>query len=197
MRRVLVLGCSGSGKSTLARALAHRLGLPAIHLDAEYWRPGWRPTPRDEFDRRVADLVARDAWVMDGNFAGTLEPRLARADTVVHLDFAAWRCLCGVLKRTFLACNFDYPRPDMGPGCPERWDWEFIEWIINFRQTERPKTLAAVARHAGRIRVITLTTRRQVTAFVDALPASADRAAGPAAAWPSPGMPASVSTFVR
>lgn len=173
MRRVLILGCSGSGKSTLARRLATRLGLPVVHLDREYWRPGWRPTPTDEFDGKIADLVAAPHWVMDGNYARTLEPRLARADTVVHLDFATWRCLYGVTRRAFLACNFNHPRPDMHPDCPEQWDWEFIEWVIDFRRTERPKTLRALAQHADRLRVITLTTRREVAAFLRDLPAPA------------------------
>ena len=170
MERVLVLGCSGAGKSTLSRTLAGRLGLPVIHLDREYWRPGWRETPADEFDRRVAELVAAPRWVMDGNFARTLEPRLARADTVVYLDFPVWRCLYGVCKRAFLACNFDRPRPDMGPGCPERWDWEFVEWVVNFRRDERPKTLRAIAPRGGGVRVITLTNHRQVEGFLDGLP---------------------------
>ena len=35
----------GSGKSTFARALAARTGLPVIHLDLHYWKPGWvRPS---------------------------------------------------------------------------------------------------------------------------------------------------------
>jgi adenylate kinase family enzyme len=40
MRRVLVIGISGAGKSTFARELAARIGLPLIHLDKEFWRPG-------------------------------------------------------------------------------------------------------------------------------------------------------------
>src|SRR5689334_13741303 len=44
-RRVLVDGMMGSGKSTFARALAARTGLPLIHLDLHYWKPGWvRPS---------------------------------------------------------------------------------------------------------------------------------------------------------
>jgi len=41
MQRILVIGSSGTGKSTLARQLASKLALPIIHLDQEYWQPGW------------------------------------------------------------------------------------------------------------------------------------------------------------
>src|SRR5436190_22242262 len=168
MRRVLVIGCSGAGKSTLAARLAGALGLPLIHLDREYWRAGWRPTPDDEFAVKIARLIERPRWVIDGNYGRTLDLRLQRADTVVHLDFPRWRCLAGVLKRTFRACNFEHrARPDMADGCPERWDWEFIEWIWDFGRTIRPATLATLARHAGRVNVVTLTNREAVRQFVE------------------------------
>src|SRR4051812_22129729 len=72
MRRVLVIGSGGAGKSTFARSLAERLGLPLIHLDALYWRPGWVETPKEEWAREVRRLLSADRWVMDGNYGGTL-----------------------------------------------------------------------------------------------------------------------------
>lgn len=39
--RVVIVGTSGAGKSTLARALAKRLGVADIELDALHWEPQW------------------------------------------------------------------------------------------------------------------------------------------------------------
>jgi len=86
MRRVLVFGAPGTGKSRLARVLGDRLGLPVLHRDAEYWRPGWVDPAMDEWRAQIAMLAARDAWVMDGNYSGTWDLRLPRAHTVVWLD---------------------------------------------------------------------------------------------------------------
>ena len=60
MQRVMVIGSPGAGKSTFARAIAERLGLPLIHLDAEYWQAGWVEPPADEWRGRVVELVAGD-----------------------------------------------------------------------------------------------------------------------------------------
>jgi len=38
--RIAIVGSPGSGKSTLARQLATITGLPLVHLDMEFWRPG-------------------------------------------------------------------------------------------------------------------------------------------------------------
>src|SRR5271166_4159614 len=53
--RIVVIGTPGAGKTTLARAVAARLALPHIELDAINWQPGWRDLTRhdpDEFVRR-------------------------------------------------------------------------------------------------------------------------------------------------
>ena len=67
LRRIVVIGTSGSGKTTLAHRLAATLGSPLTPMDAVFHQPGWTPLPVEEFRRRMTDLVARDAWVIDGN----------------------------------------------------------------------------------------------------------------------------------
>ena len=142
-RRVLVVGCAGAGKTTFAVRLAQVLGLPVIHLDAEYWRPGWRHTPADEWPGRVDVLAARDRWVMDGNYGGTLERRLARAEAVVFLDVPRLTCLRRVLQRYWRYRG--RPGPGLPDGCPERLEWQFLRWVWDFERRSRGRVVSLLA----------------------------------------------------
>ena len=167
MQRVLVIGSGGAGKSTVAREIAARLGLPLIHLDAHYWRPGWTETPADEWTAIVAKLTAEPRWVMDGNYGGTMAMRLAAADTVVFLDLPRVVCLWRVVKRRLMYHRRS--RPDIAPGCPEQLNWEFLSWILwTFPRLHRQRNLDRV-RAAPHVSVIMLRSRRQVDRFLERL----------------------------
>lgn len=163
MKRVLIIGPSGAGKSTLARRLGETLGLEVIHLDAEFWRPGWVETPAEEWKRRVQELIRGERWAMDGNFSGTLPERLEAADTVIYLDFPRWRCFAGVLRRWRKHCG--QTRPDMAPGCPEKIDFAFLKWIWNYPRRSRPKTLRLLEEYRDRKTVIILRGPKSVADF--------------------------------
>ena len=85
-RRIVVTGLAGSGKSTLAVALAAKTGLPVIHLDLHFWKPGWVAPSETEWREKQRVVLAGDAWIADGNYHETLDLRLERADTLVVLD---------------------------------------------------------------------------------------------------------------
>ncbi len=86
MKKILIIGSGGSGKSTLAVRLGELLQLPVIHLDEHFWQPGWVEPPREEWKTKVDEFCSRDAWIMDGNYGGTLEERITASDTVLFLD---------------------------------------------------------------------------------------------------------------
>lgn len=144
MQRILVIGSPGAGKSTLARRLAQRLDLPLIHLDREYFGPGWAMPEKPQWREKVAVLAAQPAWVMDGNYASTFDLRVPRATAIVWLDIPRWRCMAGVLWR--VASNYGRSRVDLGPDCTERFDWSFMRWIWSYPRTMRPKTVRMLER---------------------------------------------------
>ena len=143
----MVIGCGGAGKSTLARGIAARTGLPLVHLDRHYWRPGWQEPDKQAWREQVAVLAAVPRWIMDGNYGDTIDLRLARADTVIVLDPPPWRCLLGVLTRA--ARWYGRSREDMAPGCPERIDGAFLLYVWSYRRTHRPRVLALLRDFPG------------------------------------------------
>jgi adenylate kinase family enzyme len=163
VKRVLVIGAGGSGKSTLARKLGERLRLPVVHLDAHYWNPGWVETPPSEWEERVQRLTAGREWVMDGNYGGTLDIRLAAADTVIFLDLSRVLCLWRIVTRA--ARYWGRTRPDLAPNCPERLGWEFVVWVWTYPDRRRPGVLKRL-RELDRTRVIILSSQREVNRFV-------------------------------
>ena len=137
--RLLVLGCGGAGKSTLSTELSGLIGLPVVHLDKIYWRPGWQHVSREEFDTALAAELAKPRWIIDGNFSRTLAMRLESCDAVVLLDYPAAVCLGGVLRRQITYAG--RTRESMGEGCPEHIDPEFLRWVCDFRRDTRPELL--------------------------------------------------------
>jgi adenylate kinase family enzyme len=168
MRRVAIVGCGGSGKSVLARELGRRTGLPVIHLDTLFWSPDWQPTPPDEWRAIQERLVAEERWIIDGNYGGTMELRLAAADTVVFLDLPTHVCLRRVILRR-LRSRFGAPRPDL--GAEDRLTIEFLRWIAGYRRTRRPGILRRLAA-LNETRVVILRSDPEVRAFLDAVPPS-------------------------
>jgi adenylate kinase family enzyme len=165
MRRVIVIGSGGSGKSTLAARLGEAAGLPVHHLDALYWRPGWVAPPPEEWKATVAALAARPAWIMDGNYGGTLDERLAACDTAVFLDLPRTVCMARVIRRSLRYRGRS--RPDMAPGCPEQVTGEFLRWIWRYPIDRRPTVLRKLAAVAHEKRVVRLRSTREVERFLD------------------------------
>ncbi len=149
MQRVLIIGPCGSGKSTLACELAPRMGLPLVHMDQLGWQAGWVETEKAELNARLAEVVAQDAWLIEGNYGSTLTPRLERADTVIYLDFRVPLCLWRLIRR--IATHRGRSRPDMPEGCPERFDFAFFWYVMNWNTGPRVRTEAKLAGYSGKV----------------------------------------------
>lgn len=166
MQRIVIIGCGGAGKSTLARQLGEKLGLPVVHLDKLFWHPGWVESTKDEIDEKIRIEMEKPCWIMDGNYNRTLPQRLKCCDTVVYLDFTRTACLLGVLKR--ILTTYGTVRPDMGEGCPERVDLEFLKWVWNYNRNKRERNYHLIKEAEG-VEVIILKNRRAVKRFLNSL----------------------------
>jgi adenylate kinase family enzyme len=167
-QRVLIIGSGGSGKTTLARHVADELGIPLIHLDQHYWHPGWAPTADDDWAAEVEKLIGHASWVMDGNYGGTLNRRLERAEAVIWLDLPRWLCLLRVLRRQLRYLGRS--RPELPVGCRERLSFEFLLWIWNYPTRRAPSIAKRLAELPSSMRVVRLRSPNDVRHFLQGLP---------------------------
>ena len=133
--RALVIGCPGAGKSTFARGLRDATGIPLVYLDMIWHKPDGTNVSPEEFDQRLAEKLARERWIIDGNYLRTLPERLKRCDAVFSLDLPAEECLAAARGR------IGQPREDL-PWRETEFDPEFGEYILRFPTDQRPKLLA-------------------------------------------------------
>jgi len=96
-----VIGTTGSGKTTFARALAQKLGVPHVEIDALFWQPGWVMTSAEELRAKVEAALGDGGWVVDGNYNARLGTFvLGRADEIVWLDLPLRTTLWRIFRRT-------------------------------------------------------------------------------------------------
>jgi adenylate kinase family enzyme len=169
MQRVLVIGPCGAGKSTLSGELRQRLKLPLFHMDQLNWKPGWIESSKAEIVAKLEQIVKTDRWIIDGTYGGTLAERLKRADTVVYLDYPIRLCVTRLIKRIWTYRG--RTRPDMTEGCPERFDLEFLIYLLRWNSGPRVRTEARLKGHEARI--IRLRSPDELRRWMDSLPALA------------------------
>ena len=162
--RIMIIGSCGSGKSTLSIELCQILNLPLIHLDKEYWKPGWIETPKDEWNEKVNNFVLNEDWIIDGNYNDTLDIRFKRANTVIFLDYSRYICLYGIIKRALL--SFGKNRIDMGVGCKEKVpDLQFIKFVWEFPKKSKPKIYNKLNEYKNLNHII-LSNRKETNNFI-------------------------------
>ena len=159
MKKVIVIGCPGSGKSTVSRALRNKTGIPLYHLDMMYWNADKTTVEKSIFLERLSAVLEKNEWIIDGNYGSTMELRMAACDTVIFLDYPLDVCLDGIKERR------GKPRSDM-PWIETEEDAEFIEFIKNYNEQQKPKVLELLKKYSCK-NIIILGSREQADAFLN------------------------------
>ncbi len=147
MQKIIVIGCPGSGKSTLSRALHNKTGIPLYYLDRMFWNADKTTVEKSVFLERLSSVLKEDKWIIDGNYASTMEMRIAECDTVIFLDYSLDVCLAGIRER------LGKYRDDM-PWIESEEDKDFIQFVKDFEKKQRPLILALLDKYNNKNTVI-------------------------------------------
>jgi adenylate kinase family enzyme len=141
-------------------------------LDSINHQPNWQPMPKAEFQAKVAEIVATDGWVVDGNYNAVQPQVWARADTVVWFDLPRSTVMRQVIART---ARRGLLRRELWNGNRERLGNFFrmdpnesvIRWAWTRHFAYRDRYQAAAADPAWRhLTIIRITSRAEARSLV-------------------------------
>nr|WP_325229428.1 adenylate kinase [uncultured Oscillibacter sp.] len=116
----------------------------------------------ERFDAELDKVLAKDCWIMDGNYQRTAERRLAACDTAFLLDFPLELCLAGAEAR------IGKKREDM-PWVETVFDAEFRQWILDFPQTKLPEHYRLLERYREGREIVVFRSRMEMERYLNVL----------------------------
>jgi len=160
MKKVIVIGCPGSGKTTFSEKLSQCTGLPLYYLDAIWHKPDRTHISREEYDARLAEILAEEEWIIDGNYSRTVEVRMQACDTVFLFDLPTETCIQGATERLGKA-RYDVPWIDT------ELDPKLKQEIEDFPVKTLPTIYDLVDKYRESKQIILFKSRAQADAYIN------------------------------
>ena len=162
MDRIIIIGSPGAGKSCFARKLRDMTGLPLYYLDQVYHKPDRTTVTREEFDRKLLEIMQTDNWIIDGNYQRTLPIRFEACTDVFFLDYPLEQCLEGAASRIGTS------REDL-PWIEEEFDPEFRQYILDFHRDQLPRIYELVEQYQDIKRITIFHSREEADEWITRL----------------------------
>ena len=157
--KVVVIGPPGAGKSTFSRALRDKTGLPIYYLDMLAFNPDSSEIPKEEFQKKLNEIIQKEKWIIDGNYYKTLELRIKACDIIFLLDFPIDLCLASAEAR------IGKDREDL-PWAATEFDEEFKQFIIDFPTNYMPRIQELLEKYKNNKKIITFKSRKESDDFL-------------------------------
>ncbi|GIO23240.1 AAA family ATPase [Oceanobacillus sp. J11TS1] len=159
--RIIIIGSPGAGKSTLSTQIAQIGNIPLLHLDSIQWIDNETNASQATFDAKLKEEIKKDQWVIDGNYARTLELRMKRAEMVIWLDLPRSVCLYRILKRYVKNKGKKNPH-----GNPDRLDFSFLRFVWNFKKENDSKIKSLKIKYQEQLHFMPIHSGRQLKEFM-------------------------------
>lgn len=128
-------------------------------MDMMKWNADGTNVPKGTFMERLHQALKKESWIIDGNYASTMELRMQLCDTVFFLDYPTDVCLAGIKSRK------GKERSDIPCATLEDEDHEFVEFIKNYNSDTRPMVMELLRKYSHK-RIIIFKDRTEASAFL-------------------------------
>ncbi|MDD3428596.1 MAG: DNA topology modulation protein [Oscillospiraceae bacterium] len=164
--KIALIGYSGAGKSTLAKRLAEIYKIPLLYLDTVQFESDWQEREKAQAQKIVRNFMQENKnWVIDGNYKKFYqEERLQQAQQIVFFNFPRRVCVWQAFMRYLQYKN--KVRESSANGCTEKFDFEFISWLLYGGRTKKYKQNYAAIKAAYPHKTVELKNRKQVQTFL-------------------------------
>ena len=165
--KIAIIGYSGSGKSTLAARLSRKHDLPLLYLDTTHFLPDWVIRPTEERAKIVEEFLdTHENWVIDGTYTKVFyERRLSEADEIIFMNFNRFACFFRAWKR--YRTYRGKARESIAEGCHEKFDREFMMWILRNSRTKKHKENYRRVMTEYAEKVIVIRNQRELSRFFE------------------------------
>lgn len=148
--KIMVIGSPGAGKTTLIQKIIAQTGWPLLSLDHEWHQSDYSDAAKIKFRQsQQRFMVEHDDWVIDGNYTGSMDLRLAQADTILWLQVPRITAIYRILKRSWRFKHDRNTRPEMPVEFVEHFDQdyrEFLSFVWHFKRDNEPKLWQQLAK---------------------------------------------------
>ncbi len=163
--KIAILGYSGSGKSTLASFLGQYYNCEVLHLDKIHFTSNWQERTVNEMTYDISKFMLQKDWIIEGNYSFCLyEERMREADCIVYFNFNRFNCLYRAFRR-YLKYK-GRTRPSMAENCNEKFDFEFVKWILLDGHSQKNVTKFKVAVKKYPDKTIVLKNQKQLNDYI-------------------------------
>lgn len=175
LKKVIVVGSPGSGKSFFSNKLSKVSGVKVYHLDDLFWEKDWKSKSPDDWMKIQEKLVAKDRFIIDGNYSATLEFRIKHAETIIYMDKGLVTCLFGFTKRTvknLIGRDVDLPRnikQQKNYKVTDSGFFSFCRYIVKFHLVQKKEINLILAKYKSSKEIIVLRNQQESFGFLKAV----------------------------